>query len=740
VLEPLDPHVLLPFILEMLLLLLVARVLGELARRVGLPSVVGELGAGLLLGPSVFGRLAPGISSFVFPDGAVEGSLVLGVAQLGVLLLLVTTGFETDLQLLRRLGRPAVTTSAASLLLPLGAGYAVGMALPAAFLGDDGSRTTFAAFVAVAVSISALAVAGRILTEMGLMRRDIGQIVVGVAMANELVGWILLGLLTGIAVSGAVDLTQLAITIGSLTAFLVLMLTVGQRLVDRGLRDLRSIGAGSAGALSATVLIALAAAAITQAIGVEAALGAFVAGIVLGRSRYQDPEAIHILDRITRDVFAPLFFATAGIFVDVGALASREGLLWFAVLLLVAAAAKFVGGYLGARWGGRDRPTAVALGVGLNARGTLEIVLATIALSVGVFNVTSYSAVVMVALLSALVTPPLLRVALGRVVPPAEEEARLEREQRLSESVIANVDRALVPTRGGASSELAAQTLHLVLQPEASVTVLTAHNPDHDPQECGCAQALDAAAAHLGDREIERRRATTRDATAAIRKEAGLGYGLLTLGLTEGFRDSHQLSPTLRQLLASCEIPVLLVRHAVDDARRPDHYRRLVVPVTGTRMSRAAEEIATTLASRTEGTIDLVHVVPRPDRDAAAAASSPAATTRPIAPGAARVSPRPGGSTEQREDLPAAQGLLARAMTRVDRAGVTAEGHLRQAVRPDEGVLDVADSVAADAILLGTQVRSVEGQPFLGHGTEYLLEHARQAVLVLVFPAADDPS
>jgi nucleotide-binding universal stress UspA family protein len=306
--------------------------------------------------------------------------------------------------------------------------------------------------------------------------------------------------------------------------------------------------------------------------------------------------------------------------------------------------------------------------------------------------------------------------------------------------VIASVDRALVPTRGGTSSELAAQTLHLVLQPEASVTVLTAHDPDHDPQACGCAEALDAAAAHLGDREIERRRATTRDAAAAIRKEAGLGYGLLTLGLTEGFRDSHQLSPTLRQLLASSEIPVLLVRHAVDEERRPDRYRRLVVPVTGTRMSRAAEEIATTLASRTEGTMDLVHVVPRPDRDATAAASSPTATTRPIAPGAARVSPEPGGATKQREDLPAAQGLLARAMTRADRAGVTAEGHLRQAVRPDEGVLDVADSVDADAIFLGTQVRSVEGQPFLGHGTEYLLEHARQAVLVLVFPAADEPS
>lgn len=751
-LEPLDPHVLLPFILEMLLLLLVARVLGELARRIGLPSVVGELGAGLLLGPTVFGRVAPQIASFVFPDGAVEGSLVLGVAQLGVLLLLVTTGFETDLQLLRRLGRPALTTSAASLIVPLAAGYAVGAALPAAFLGADADPITFAMFIAVAVSISALAVAGRILSEMGLMRRDIGQITVGVAMANELVGWILLGLLTGIAVSGAVDVTELAITIASLAAFLGLMLTVGQRLVDRSLRGLRSAGAGSPGALTTTVLIALAAAAVTQAIGVEAALGAFVAGVVLGRSRYQDADAIHILDRITRDVFAPLFFATAGIFVDVWTLATREGLLWFGALLGAAAAAKFVGAYLGTRWGGRDHATAVAMGVGLNARGTLEIVLATIALSLGVFNVASYSAVVVVALLSALVTPPVLRVALRRVVPPAEEEARLQREQRLSDSVIADVDRALVPTRGGASSELAAQTLNLVLQPEASVTVLTVHGPSHDPQACGCNAALDGASSHLHGREIERRRAVADDPSHAILKEAKLGYGLLTLGMTEGFSDSQQLSATLRQLLADCDIPVLLVRHGADDARWPADYRRMVVPVTGTRMSRAAEEIATTLASRTEGTIDLVHVVARPDRRAAAStapqrsapgganAADAARSDRPPTEGHDRDRDPAAAAAAAGDEPPTAQGLLARAMSRVGRAEVTAEGHLRQAVRPDEGVLDVADAVGADAIFLGAQVRSVAGQPFLGHGTEYLLEHARQAVLVLVFPAADEPS
>ncbi len=740
-LEPLDPHVLLPFILELFLLLLVARLLGEAARRVGLPSVVGELGAGLLLGPSVFGRVAPGLSAFVFPDGAIEGSLVLGVAQLGVLLLLVTTGFETDLKLLTRLGRPAVTTSAASLVVPLAAGYGVGYLLPATFVGDSGGRGNFAMFIAVAVSISALAVAGRILTEMDLMRRDIGQIIVGVAMANELVGWILLGLLTGIAVSGSLDVVELVRTVGSLSLFLVLALTLGRRVVDRSLRALRTAGTGSAGALTATVLFALAGAAITQAIGVEAALGAFVAGVVLGGSRYQDADAVQTLERITRNVFAPIFFATAGIFVDVGALVTREGLLWLGVLLVVAVAAKFVGAYAGTRWGGRDHPTAVAMGVGLNARGTLEIVLATIALSIGVFNTVSYSAAVLVAMLTALATPPLLRMALRRVVPPAAEAERLEREQLLSESVIANVDRALVPTRGGSNSELAAQTLDLVLQPEASVTVLTVHAPENDPAVCGCEAALDSAAVHLGGRDIERRRAVAATPSDAVLKEAGLGYGLLTLGMTEGFSDSQKLSPTLRELLASSAIPVLLVRHGASGTRPPAEYRRLVVPTTGTRMARAAEEIAATLASRTGGMIDLVHVVPRPDREAADRSVTGAKAARETGSGTARMSaPVRGPDSGSAGELPTAQGLLARGMARVDRFGVVAEGHIRQGVRPYEGVQHVADAVGADAIFLGTQVRSLEGQPFLGHGTEYLLEHARQTVLVLAFPGGEESS
>lgn len=736
-LQPLGEPALLPFVLQLLLLLFVARALGGLMRRMGQPSVVGELGAGLLLGPSIFGRFLPDIAAVVFPGGT-EGSFVMAVAQLGILFLLLVTGFETDLTLLRRLGRTSATTAAASLIVPLLGGWWIGMLLPSGFVGGDVSRVTFALFVATAVSISALAVSGRILTELDLMRRDVGQMIVGVAMSNELVGWVLLGLLTGIVLHGGLAVGELVETVVLLGAFLVGALTLGQRAVDRGLRWVLARAGGSVGAMvTANVLVAVAAAVVTQAIGVEAALGAFVGGVVLGRSRYQHRQAVETLKTVTTAVLAPIFFATAGVFVDVGAILTPTRLGWFAGLLVVALVTKFVGAYAGTRMGGRDRATAVAMGVGLNARGTLEIVLATIALTIGAFNAVSYSTVILVAMVSALLTPPLLRAALARVVPAEEEATRLEREEVLAASVIADVGRALVPTRGGENSQLAAQAIDLVLQPEASVTVLTVHPPGQPDEDCVCRESLDAVGAHLGWREVERRRAVEDDPAEAVLKELGLGYGLLALGMTEGYRESRELSPTLRRLLSSTSVPLLLVRHGHQDGRWPREYRRLLVPVVGTRPSRAAEEVAFTLASRTYADLDLVHVISRPDRgrdDALSGTQGPA--PGPYAAVHDGWAQRTGTTAEDQT----VHTILDQAIARANRFGIEPTGHARRGMAHYEGVQQVADEVDADAIVLSTQVRSVEERPFLGHGTEYLLEHSPQTVLVVVFPADEEPA
>ncbi|NIR40826.1 MAG: cation:proton antiporter, partial [Actinobacteria bacterium] len=370
-LTPLDEHELLVFWTQLLVLVATARLCGSLMRRINLPSVIGQLGAGVILGPSVFGRVWERGFDWFLPDEEISSGALFAVTWLGVALLLVTAGFETDLGLIRRLGRAAALVTGFSLVVPLVGGLVVGELLPESFIGAESDRTVFALFVAAALSVSALAVIAKILSELGLMRRDFGQITVAAGMANDVVGWVMLAVFTGFAASGEVSVSAVLETVLGLAAFLFLAMTVGQRVVDRALRWVRREGANVAGAMSVVVFTMLVYGVATQALGIEAVLGAFVAGVVLHRSRFQQPDVLHHIESLTTTFLAPVFFATAGLRVDLGLLGEGDALAWAGVVIAVAIVAKFAGAYVGARMAGQSPRAATALGAGLNARGAL---------------------------------------------------------------------------------------------------------------------------------------------------------------------------------------------------------------------------------------------------------------------------------------------------------------------------------------------------------------------------------
>ncbi len=195
-LTPLDEHALLVFWTQLLVLVAAARAAGYGMRRVGLPSVIGHLAAGVVLGPSVFGQVWPSGFEWFLPHEEISSGALFAVSWLGVALLLVTAGFETDLELIRRLGRAAALVTGFSLVVPLAGGLVTGLLLPDDFVGGGADRTVFALFVAAALSVSALAVIARILSELGLMRRDFGQITVAAGMANDVVGWVMLAVVS----------------------------------------------------------------------------------------------------------------------------------------------------------------------------------------------------------------------------------------------------------------------------------------------------------------------------------------------------------------------------------------------------------------------------------------------------------------------------------------------------------------------------------------------------------------
>src|SRR4051812_9103124 len=320
---------------DLVVLAVTARLLGALMRRFGQPSVVGELCAGLLLGPSLLGKALPGVERWLFPGTLAQSGLILVVATVGIVMMLIYTGFETDLALIRRLGRAVALVAGFSVVLPLALGLGTGTLLPDSFVAERG-RGLFMLFIGAALAISSLPVIAKILSEMQLTRRNFGQVILAAGMANDVVGWLLLGALAGAARSGAFHPGHLAVTVVAMLAVLVGMLTVGQRGVDLLLRWARSKDRGPGAAFTVTLLVGFAAGAVTQAIGVEAVLGAFVAGIALGRSKFQDARVVEHLESATMTVFAPVFFATAGLRVDLGALSSLSMVGWTLVVIAVA--------------------------------------------------------------------------------------------------------------------------------------------------------------------------------------------------------------------------------------------------------------------------------------------------------------------------------------------------------------------------------------------------------------------
>lgn len=706
-------HQLLVFWTQLLVLLVVARLLGQGMRRIGQPAVVGQLGAGLLLGPSVLGRVAPDVLDWLLPADPLQSGMLFAVSWIGILLLLVETGFETDLGLIRRLGKATALVSAGSIILPLIAGLFVGIALPDAFRGDLDDPTVFALFIGAALSISSLAVAGKVLSDLGLMRRNFGQVTLAAGMANDVVGWIILGVVAALAAAGEITIGPLLVTVTGIAVLYGGGLTLGQRAVDRVLREVRRRDVTPTGYITVVLVIALAFGVATQLIGAEAVLGAFVAGIIVGRSKFQQPEARETLERITAGVFAPVFFATAGLRVDLGLLDEAEVLLWAAVVIGAATATKFVGAYIGAQLAGLPRREGVLLGIGLNPRGTLEIVIATVGLSLDVFNLTSYTVILVMAILNSMAAPPLLRAVARTWQGTHEEQRRLQREESVSHNVMVRSHRLLLPSQGGSNSIVAAQLLHFAWLGDVEATVLSV-GPDAD--EVGVQAVVDI----FDDRPVSVVRVGSADASDAILGETKMGYGAIGIGAPESSEGPWILSPIVDRLLNETSIPVVIVRRARNlDRPLPGAFARALVPVSAAPWSRAAQEIAFNLSSNIGTEVLLTHVV----------------TPSTAATGDARQR-RGGGEIEladPRADV--SVKLTQRAEAFAQELGARARTIVRSGPSPAEQIVNAAADEEADLVVLGANLRRIEGRPFLSTLVEQVLEECDATVVVVATPS-----
>ena len=687
-------------------LLALAWLVGAAARRVGQPPIVGSLIAGVLAGPSVFGQVWPTGFHWFRPGTQLHAGLLSAIANFCLLILLIALGAETDIGLIRRSGKRAGAVISSSLLLPLAAGAAVAAAAPGLFLGSHRDRTAFIILVAAAMAVSSLPVIARIVTEMGISRRDVGQLSFAAATVNDAVGFVMLTLAT-ILVGGGGS-TKLIVAVGGLVVLTVATATIGQSVIDLILRRSRRDGPDVAAAVGTMVVFTLVVAAIAQALGVDAALGAFLAGIIVGQSRYLPMRAMDAIRWSSDAVFAPLYFATAGVSVDVTLLGHGSVLLWSAIVLVAAIASKFVGVAAGARLSGIAGRDAVALGVLLNGRGALQVILATAGLTAGILSPTAFTVIILISVISSVSAPAVLRRVLHGWHGTDEEQERLAHEREMAGNVMVRGQRLLLPTRGTANSAAAARILDLAWPQDSEVTLLRVAPDRQDPE------GIDRVRRMLAMRDVHEKSAGEAETVAAVLAEANLGYGVIAVGAADDVDADRLLPGYVEELLNQSPVPLLVVRLGTATAHhdgapiiRPS---RILLPITGSVASRAGQEVAQMISRNTGADLHLMHVVTRENR---------------------------GNGSDGQDSHVAAEALMTEARQHLDEDSLapiavtaTGESTSRQICRE-------AEQQRADLVVLGTTVRRVADRPFLGHTVDDLLEQLTEPTLVVaVLPDA----
>ncbi len=386
------------------IILLAARALGWTFQRIGQPRVVGEMTAGIILGPSLFGRFFPGTFAHIFPASSLP--VLTALSQLGLLLFMFVVGLEVDLKRVVKQRTAVVLISNVSMILPLALGIGLATALYPQFAGSQVPFSSFALFMGTAMSITAFPVLARILKERNLLGTDLGTTAISCAAIDDVSAWLLLAVLTA-TVHSAQSWHRLAITLLLLVAFVAVMLFPVRRLAASLESLYRKQGAGVE-LISLLILIIFVASYTTERLGVHALFGAFVAGLVMPKSEPMTAAIVERIESLSLALLLPLFFAVTGLRTRIDLLTDRSLWGYTAAIIATAVIGKLAGAALTARITGMTWNDSLALGVLMNTRGLVELVVLNAGLDLGVLSPPLFTMMVIMALVTTFMTTPIL--------------------------------------------------------------------------------------------------------------------------------------------------------------------------------------------------------------------------------------------------------------------------------------------------------------------------------------------
>jgi Kef-type K+ transport system membrane component KefB len=403
--------VLVGLLVQLVVIVLIARLAGITARRLGQPIVVGEILAGLVLGPSFLGRAFPGLFHALFPAEGQPGStnqIIYMMSQVGLVFLMFFIGLEFDFGNVKAHYKTAGVVSVAGIVLPFGLGAAFGIWLHPYF--PETSNLAFCLFTATAVSITAIPILGRILIEFNLTKTDVGVLTITAAAIDDALGWICLAVVSAI-VTSQLNLASTALMVLLIGLLAAALLFVFRPLFIRGIQN-GAFGKGSEMSLNGLALLIVAillVATATNKIGISSLFGPFMLGAVL-HDQHEFKEAVFSnMKNFITAFFLPIFFTFTGLHTDMGSLGS--GIMWLALglLLFVSFFGKFVGCYLAARLSGFKHRESAAVGIMMNTRALMGLIAANIGREMGAITPPVYCMLVIMCTLSTIITAPVLR-------------------------------------------------------------------------------------------------------------------------------------------------------------------------------------------------------------------------------------------------------------------------------------------------------------------------------------------
>jgi Kef-type K+ transport system membrane component KefB len=396
------------FLVQVLILLGLAKTLSVLCEAVKIPALTGEILAGIMLGPTLFGRVVPDAQLWLFPMDQIQWAMLDTVSWLGVFFLLLSSGFHINVNDAIRSGKAAFSIGIVGVLVPIALGYPIFRTLDSAYWGAKADGLSFSLFLAVACSITAISVVARALGDLKLNKTSESSLALSACAVNDLFGWILFTLLLSLISSHEVSTLELAGTVVGVVGFIFVSISFGPRLLKMVLNRIQATSLPQPTA-SMTVLVStgLLCGAATQFLGIHAVLGFFLAGIIVGSTKGVSDKIQNSISNTLHAIFVPLFFATIGLKVDF-----LEGLkLWPTLLFtVVAILGKFGGAWLGAKLGKVSPSRSVLMGIIFIPGGAMEIVVATLALELQLIGQAIFVAIVFGALFSSILVAPLIGI------------------------------------------------------------------------------------------------------------------------------------------------------------------------------------------------------------------------------------------------------------------------------------------------------------------------------------------